>query len=228
LKPWNLIPINDNGEKLEQIPRLFNFIEPHPYYKLGAPYKNKQMLWSLREGVISRLIKANQYLQSKKKNYSLILYDSWRPIEVQNFMFNLALKNECCKKGLKFDLEIINFYPEIVRNVEKFWAFPSFDKNSPPPHSTGAAIDLTIVDMSGDLLEMGSDIDEMVENSKPDYYENSSSENELLWNERRSILKEVMNKSGFAQHPNEWWHFSYGDQLWAWKNDTEMAIYGQI
>ena len=31
-----------------------------------------------------------------------------------------------------------------------------------------------------------------------------------------------MTKFGFAQHPNEWWHFSYGDQLWAWKNKKQM------
>jgi len=37
-----------------------------------------------------------------------------------------------------------------------------------------------------------------------------------------------MTKFGFAQHPNEWWHFSYGDQLWAWKNKKANAIYGII
>lgn len=30
----------------------------------------------------------------------------------------------------------------------------------------------------------------------------------------RQLLNEVMNHSGLARHPNEWWHFSYGDQLW--------------
>ena len=37
-----------------------------------------------------------------------------------------------------------------------------------------------------------------------------------------------MTKFGFAQHPNEWWHFSYGDQLWAWKNNKANALYGKI
>jgi len=39
---------------------------------------------------------------------------------------------------------------------------------------------------------------------------------------------DIMTKFGFTQHPNEWWHFSYGDQLWAWKNKKENAIYGKI
>ncbi|MDG2329833.1 MAG: M15 family metallopeptidase, partial [Synechococcus sp. cluster2_bin.44] len=32
---------------------------------------------------------------------------------------------------------------------------------------------------------------------------------------------------GFIQHPNEWWHYSYGDQLWAWRSGAECAIYAE-
>lgn len=35
-----------------------------------------------------------------------------------------------------------------------------------------------------------------------------------------------MNQAGFVQHPNEWWHFSYGDQLWCWISNQNNAIYG--
>ncbi|MFM7652374.1 MAG: D-alanyl-D-alanine dipeptidase, partial [Vulcanococcus sp.] len=33
--------------------------------------------------------------------------------------------------------------------------------------------------------------------------------------------------AGFEQHPNEWWHFSYGDQLWAWRAGQDVACYGR-
>jgi D-alanyl-D-alanine dipeptidase len=36
-----------------------------------------------------------------------------------------------------------------------------------------------------------------------------------------------MLEAGFAQHPNEWWHFSHGDQLWAWRTGQTQAIYGR-
>ena len=35
-----------------------------------------------------------------------------------------------------------------------------------------------------------------------------------------------MKQAGFVQHPNEWWHFSYGDQLWSWLSKESNAIYG--
>jgi D-alanyl-D-alanine dipeptidase len=48
-----------------------------------------------------------------------------------------------------------------------------------------------------------------------------------LFHQRRSLLAAVMQQAGFAQHPNEWWHFSYGDQLWAWRTGGQQAIYGR-
>ncbi len=228
MKPWHQIPIIDNQEKLVSLPKSFNYIEPHPYFKLGAPYKIKKSVWNLRQGVLSRLLKADEYLRKNYKNYYFVIYDSWRPLEVQEYMFYYACDNECRKNGISFSRERINNYPEIIKKVERFWAFPTTNIDNPPPHSTGGAIDITLGDLNGKIFDMGSDIDQMDECSLPNYYEKENSKRAQNWNSRRNILRETMNKFGFAQHPNEWWHFSYGDQLWAWKNNIKNAIYGKI
>jgi len=129
---------------------------------------------------------------------------------------------------------LINFlknmksYPSILKKVEKFWAYPSFDSRCPPPHSTGGALDVCLSDKEGNLVEMGSNVDQMDETSNPDFYTNKKNEEAIIWDSRRNLLREIMTEFGFAQHPNEWWHFSYGDQLWAWKNKKANAIYGKI
>ena len=228
MKPWYQIPIVDNNEKLIPIPTEINFIEPHPYLALGAPYKSRKRIWSLREGVVSRLVRANNYLQTIHNNYTLILYDSWRPIEVQSYMFYLAYESECKKRGLKIQSNEINSYPEIIKEVEKFWAYPSIDDKCPPPHSTGGAIDLAIADSSGKLIDMGCDIDHMDISASPEFYKDRNSKQSIMWDDRRNLLKNVMLHSEFVQHPNEWWHFSYGDQLWAWTNQNRKAIYGKV
>ena len=228
MKPWYRIPIVDNDEKLISIPTGIDFIEPHPYLALGAPYKSKRSIWSLREDVVSRLVMANEYLQTIYNDYSLILYDSWRPLEVQSYMFYLAFESESNKRGLKIHPNERNSYPEIIKEVEKFWAYPSFDDNCPPPHSTGGAIDLTIADGSGKLIDMGCEIDNMDVSASPEFYKDRISTESIIWDDRRNLLKKVMLKFGFVQHPNEWWHFSYGDQLWAWVNQKRNAIYGKI
>ena len=89
-------------------------------------------------------------------------------------------------------------------------------------------MDVCLSDKYGNLIEMGSKVDQMDETSNPYFYEHTKNEEAIIWNSRRNLLREIMTKFGFAQHPNEWWHFSYGDQLWAWKNKKENAIYGKI
>ncbi len=228
MKIWNKIPIKDNGDKLIDIPKFFKFIDPHPYFSLGAPYENKKSIWKLREEVVNRLIKVNDYLLSKNNFFHLLIYDSWRPLEVQEFMFKRAFTLECKKLDIDDSEKNMQNYPLIIKRIEEFWAYPSFEENCPPPHSTGGALDVSLSDKYGNPIEMGSDIDQMDDSSKPAFYENVYGEEAIIWNGRRNLLKEIMTKYGFAQHPNEWWHFSFGDQLWAWQNKKTNALYGKI
>jgi len=227
LKIWNKIPIKDNGDKLIAIPSCLKFLDAHPYSHLGAPYKDKTSIWKLREEVVNRLVKVNDYLISKS-SFNLLIYDSWRPLEVQEFMFKRAFLFECEKLDIDASIKNMKSYPSILKKVEKFWAYPSFDTRCPPPHSTGGALDICLSDKDGNLVEMGSIVDQMDETSNPYFYANKKNEEAIIWNSRRNLLREIMTKFGFAQHPNEWWHFSYGDQLWAWKNKKANALYGKI
>ena len=228
MKIWNEILIEENDDKLIAIPRCFKFVSPHTYYNLGAPYKGEEGIWKLRAEVVKRLIKVNNYLKLKNNSFSLLIYDSWRPIEVQEFMFNRAFILECKKLDIDASVKDMERYPLIKKKVEKFWAYPSFDERCPPPHSTGGALDITLADKYGNILDMGTNIDQMDERSQPGFYKNIESEDAIIWHERRNLLKEIMIKFEFVQHPNEWWHFSYGDQLWAWKNKKPNALYGKI
>ena len=227
MKIWNKIPIKDNGDKLIDIPSCLKFLDPHPYFHLGAPYKDKTSIWKLREEAVNRLVKVNDYLISKS-SFNLLIYDSWRPLEVQEFMFKRAFLLECEKSDIDISFENIKSYPSVFKKVEKFWAYPSHDTRCPPPHSTGGALDVCFSDKDGNLVEMGSMVDQMDETSNPHFYGSIKNEEAIIWNSRRNLLREIMTKFGFAQHPNEWWHFSYGDQLWAWKNKKANAFYGKI
>ena len=136
MKIWNKIPIKDNGDKLIAIPSCLKFLDPHPYFHLGAPYKDKTSIWKLREEVVNRLVKVNAYLISRS-SFNLLIYDSWRPLEVQEFMFKRAFLLECKKIDIDASFKNIKSYPAILKKVEKFWAYPSHDTRCPPPHSTG-------------------------------------------------------------------------------------------
>ena len=231
LKPWNNIKINECNDPLISIPKSIFRLTPHPYMSLGAPYLAGTDPWVLRRDVLKRLIHAQQHLYEIDPQIQFALFDAWRPISVQKFMFDYTILKTCKSKGidinnLSFDGSIKN----VIDEVSRFWAKPSSDPLIPPPHSTGAAIDLTFADMNCKPLDLGGEIDFIGPESSPDFYKKDSfgttDSKHLVFHNRRTLLSSVMKKAGFVQHPNEWWHFSYGDQLWAWLSNKGSAIYG--
>ncbi len=230
-RPWSDISIRDCGEDLKKIPAALSCVQPHPYVSLGAPYVEGVDPYSLREGVIKRLLRAQDQVQIDHPELCFSVFDAWRPISVQSFMVDYSIKQACGLRGLNLDsCKGSPIFHEVVESVEKFWAPPSLDPSVPPPHSTGAAVDLTLADSKGAPLDMGGEIDAIGDFSEPMYYSKSAKLQPDscfdVWHSRRCLLANAMTNAGFAQHPNEWWHFSYGDQLWAWSSNSSEAIYG--
>lgn len=230
MRPWSSIPIADNGESLQPLPAWLQRIEPHPYQALGAPYGGSGCPFRLRSGVIARLGQAATALNSEAPGWRLAIFDAWRPIPVQRFMVAHAIDQECRSRGLD-PTAGGPALREVEEAVGRFWAPPSEDPATPPPHSTGAAVDLTLADASGTVLAMGGEIDAIGAVSEPEHLAAAALADPdgatARWHGRRQLLRRVMTAAGFAQHPNEWWHFSHGDQLWAWRTEAEMAIYGR-
>jgi len=234
LRPWSPIPIDDCGEPLLPLPNGLWRLEPHPYAAVGAPYGPDACPFRLRQGVIERLLQAQRDLQREQPSWRLAIFDAWRPLAVQRFMVAHAIAEECRVRGIDASLPS-EALAAVEQEVGRFWAPPSNDPATPPPHSTGAAVDLTLADPEGTPLDLGSPIDAIGAVSEPDHFRGVAADaadeairrQALIWQERRDRLAGVMLAAGFAQHPNEWWHFSHGDQLWAWRTGQPQAIYGR-
>ncbi len=87
---------------------------------------------------------------------------------------------------------------EIVPNPQ-YVANP--DKGS--IHNKGGAVDITLVDMEGNELDMGTDFDYF---GKRAYHDNMDLPQEILDN--RILLKETMEAHGFWSIRTEWWHYN--------------------
>jgi D-alanyl-D-alanine dipeptidase len=90
-----------------------------------------------------------------------------------------------------------------------------------PPHSTGGAVDVVLVDAGGEELEMGSLLNEKGPRMRTDA---QGIPQEAKRN--RELLLEAMESAEFVNYPHEWWHFSYGDRYWAYAKGQPAAIYG--
>ena len=212
---------------------MFAFVCPHPYVNVGAPYGKKSPFY-LREGVLKRLIEAQAKLQQQHSGWQLQVFDAYRPIAVQQYMVDYTLREAAQAKGLQLEKLTESQREALLALVYEFWAVPSADPAMPPPHSTGGAIDLTLVDETGQPVEMGSPIDELSPRSYPNHFAVSEDPRDRAFHQHRQWLRSVMLDAGFQQHPNEWWHFCLGDQMWAWLTNQSslegeaVARYGAI
>jgi zinc D-Ala-D-Ala dipeptidase len=217
VRPWDAIPIEKGREPLVALSRdSFSFETPHPYVALGPPY-GAWSPWFLRRSVQERLLEAQRLLQS---GWRLHLLDAWRPMAVQAFMVE---HTDALLRRTEPALD------DVARGVRvlSYWAPPSENPTTPPPHSTGAVVDLTLVGVDGRVANMGSPFDEPTERSHPAYFSSALDAHGREAHANQQVLDKVMRASGFVRHPREWWHFSYGDRTWARENDLEVARYGR-
>src|SRR5438874_1814849 len=75
---------------------------------------------------------------------------------------------------------------------------------APPPHSTGGAIDVMLVDEQGRRLDMSSPLPSS-EISAPTSCAGLSAEARA----NRALLVESLTRAGLTNYPGEWWHWSY-------------------
>ncbi len=231
MKPYQQIPILECGEPLVPIPlEQFAVESPHPYQKLGAYYGDASPYF-LRQSVVYALAEAQVQLQKQHPGWRLQIFDAYRPLTVQEFMVNYTFAQIIQEQNITPETLSDEQQQVLWQQVYQLWAPPSPNAMTPPPHSTGAAVDLTLVDATGTPVEMGSAIDELSPRSHPDYYANQS---DKPYHAHRQLLRDVMYSAGFRRHPGEWWHFSLGEQMWAWlcnqENPTQTvtARYGRL
>ena len=234
MRPYHYIEIIECNEALIEIPLSDFAVEsPHPYEKLGAPYGERSPYF-LRETIVEYLINAQNYLQQLRPDWQIQIFDAYRPVAVQKFMVDYTFSEALREKGLTESSLSELEKQSIWKEVYKIWAEPSLDEKTPPPHSTGGAVDITLVDEMGQIVDMGSEIDELSDRSLPNYYADIQIESAPRYHANRLLLLDVMEKAGFKRNPKEWRHFSFGDQMWAWLNNEAnddrkcVACYGKV
>ena len=192
----------------------------------NPPYWHKvegatDRLW-LRRGVADRLARVN--VRAAQAGLELFLFDAWRPRAVQAYFHDVWMPRELQRR----DPSLTG--AALTEEVERYWAAPSDNADSPAPHATAGAADLTLRWKDGEQLWMGSLFDDVTQLAHRDRFENLDAQNFSFSDQEaranRRLLHWLMAEQGFAGHPDEWWHFSWGDQMWAALTGEPAAHYG--
>lgn len=196
------VEIRENNEPLESVTGS---------EKLVLLTEHKFLDPRLRKSVIPLLHKAANSLPD---GYKLVLVTAYRPIWMQKKMWRQRLLQMAKAQPLKM---IFN-YP--------LWRKEASRYTSPPggsSHQYGAAVDVTIIDPKGNRLDMGSSLTDFGQicNTWTDQVTSEQKAN-------RKLLYDTMINSGFINYPLEWWHYSYGDRMWAAYSKQGSCIYGPL
>jgi len=146
--------------------------------------------------------------------YKLLIVTAHRPIWMQKELYSQRLK----QLAVKHPFKMIFQYPKWKKMANRYTSPPGGSS-----HQYGGAVDVTLIDAQGNRLDMGTAL--------TDYGKKVHTENSLITEgqrQNRKLLYKAMTDAGFVNYPLEWWHYSYGDRMWAAYTLKSECFYGPI
>jgi D-alanyl-D-alanine dipeptidase len=200
------IPVRECGDDLVDlhgVPDLVLMsVEHNPQHSQAYSF--------LRRQVVDRLQQAQDQLPD---GYRLLLSEGYRPYDLQDYYFT------------RYSRRLLDADPALSSEDVRLAASRFVSPPEIAPHVSGAAVDLTLANMDGEEVDMGSPMDASPEDSDGACYFAAANISAAA-RRNRGTLAAALTSAGMVNYPTEWWHWSYGDRYWALATGTEHAIFG--
>ncbi|MCX2678907.1 D-alanyl-D-alanine carboxypeptidase family protein [Galbibacter sp. EGI 63066] len=177
------------------------------------PSISKDYNYLIREDILAKIGRISKELYNQNK--ILIIRSAWRSFEHQKLLWDSKFAYYLKKHPEKSDVEI-------KERISYFIAPPTKSM-----HATGGAIDALIYDIKGNcVMDFGTNDGLEIDLSKKcyPYYPEISAEAK----KNRALLIGLFEGEDFVCDLKEYWHFDYGNAIWAIEKEKEYAIYGPI
>ncbi len=192
---------------------LIDFLELCPELRLDRPRFDYRRETLLRLSAAEKLRDAN--LDLIKQGYRIQVIEGWRAPLIQTRMYASTWARLKRQNPEWSDTKL-------RRTVNQFTA--PLNPRVPPPHTTGGAMDLTLTNLDGEALDVTSPY-------KQHDFNGFFFDAPLLSRtarRHRDLLADALIAQGLTNYPSEYWHWSYGDQGWAYRGNHPNAIYAAI
>lgn len=205
---WQKVIISENNEPLVEVKETSRF-------KINVIHKNYEVLYFVRKSIAEKLLRVSLSLP---RGINLVLIEGYRTTESQQRDWNFSFQ--------KMKKENPNWTDEqIEQKVGLVVARPLPRAN----HHCGGAVDVTLAYSDGVLLDMGAPyLDENIDVSFYGKFKMFSEEITEEQKQNRKILRDAMESEDFVWYPNEWWHYCWGDRMWAVYSNQNECFYGPI
>ena len=234
--PYGFLTVKDpSDEPLVYLDDEFECDSDYYHWKEigGRPLPGSSPSIMARQTVRDMLHRAEDMLP---EGHHFRILDAYRPIAVQQALWDHYRAH--------FSAEMPDLTEEeLDMHTRTCVSMPSYDVLQPSIHNTGGAVDLTIIGPDGEPLDMGTTFDAFSDATWTDYFEpgrghdteagDTATEPDahdtanISARKNRRMLYNVMTAAGFTNLPSEWWHYDYGDNMWAQLTGGK-AIYAGI
>lgn len=166
----------------------------------------------LRKTVAKRLVEAAKKLP---EGLMLGVVEGWRPLYIQKRMYLSAMQRMRERHPEWSDTKLKRMVNVLSAPI---------DPKVPPPHSTGGAVDLRLLLPDGTAADLTSPFEQMDPKCYPFEVHGLS----LEAKRNRSLMKEALESVDITNYPSEFWHWSYGDQGWAYRGGHPYALFNSV
>lgn len=165
--------------------------------------------WRIRTDIRHRLEGAVQHLPN---NLCFMIYEAFRSRDRQHALWTPVYA--------KIKRENPDWSADALTTETSRWVSPPDGFGS--GHQAGAAIDITLAYRDRTPLDMGTKMQEFTALTPT----NAPVSPEIR--AHRDILITALAEEGLINYPDEWWHFSYGDRLWAEITGRSKAFFAPL
>lgn len=156
-----------------------------PYNFMGQRLYDGLNKAFMRPELAEKVSQARKLLKSIRPDLNLLVYDAARPIRIQHHMWDMVKDTD----------------------MRDFVADPTVGQGM---HNYGAAVDLTLMDCTGQPLPMGSEYDYFGDEARTNIEDQLLKTGRITQREleNRLLLRRVMTEVGLLVFEAEWWHFN--------------------
>ncbi len=207
------IPITDNHEEMINLTQQKEIAYgPSPEMAGNKDYT------MVRKSVYEKLKKAQSLLPKEVK---LSVYEGYRSIDTQEKLFHLYYEKIKAEHPKLSDDEIFAETSKLIVPIKNQDGSPNI-----PPEATGGAVSVYLIDKNGLPVDMGFSPKDWLNDPSGKLSRTFSDSITIEAQHYRDIMSDAMRTAGFVNYPPLYWHWSYGDQYWAYQTNQPNAIYG--
>lgn len=207
------IPIKENDEPMIDLRNQSTIL-----FGPSPEIPNNQDYTRMRQSVYEKLVSAQKQLPTHLR---FCLYEAYRSLDLQEKLFNDRYR---ILENIYPEWEYEKRFQETAKLIS-----PTINLDGSvniPPHSTGAAIDVYLINHAGDTVDMGMDIWDWMADLDGSLSQTNSPKISDEAKKHRTIMNKVLQDVGFVNYAGEYWHWSYGDRYWAYHVGHKFALYG--